>query len=225
MDISDKIIRTRPPKQHKIYQNIYTHRFSKEDFDKFREIEDENNVETINYNKWKNGINPNSGRKIKIGGKPYNDLSYKFSIFREYARFKKINKTEEEYIRETENLVKIQNAEKIEIDKKNSIIDEYNAHIDNIINEINNLKNWNDYLIYDGIKYGNPCKIRDGIHIENNCGGDIKYIEYESECAKCDNGWGCGSSPDRKGGSLRTFCTIIRTRSLCTKCNETVYMR
>jgi len=154
------------------------------------------------YTKYKNGINPDTDRKIKKNGRTYNKLKEEFIIKQLYHNIylediEDINYND--YNNETLMLNK-------DIDDKNTIITNENSIIKSVIEKINNLDNWNDYIEYKGKKYG-LSKYYNGIHRENNCMGEIilknKYtklysndrpfmsveretIYYNYECLKCN---------------------------------------
>jgi hypothetical protein len=79
------------------------------------------------------------------------------------------------YLQETE---KINN----DIDRENFLIQDYNKSVDNIIEKIQKLESWNEFIEFEEIKYGLVNKIKNNIHIENNCSGEMilsdKKIEY-----------------------------------------------
>jgi hypothetical protein len=85
---------------------------------------------------------------------------------------------------------------------------EWDNTIPIIKSKIDELTNWNDFIVYDGIKYGIKPYIN-GIHIENNCGGtkifcitifhlgnirpfmiEDDYDEHIYICNKCKCRWG-----------------------------------
>lgn len=68
-------------------------------------------------------------------------------------------------------------------------IKKYRQKVDEIIDQILNLQDWNDYIEFNDKKYGLP-KICGKIHRENNCGGTITSThkkELEWECSHCRN--------------------------------------
>lgn len=67
------------------------------------------------------------------------------------------------------------------IDNKNNDIKKYNNSIDKIIEEINKLNDWNNFIEFDGKKYGYPQKVKNSVHIENNCNGNMIFLREETE--------------------------------------------
>ena len=43
------------------------------------------------------------------------------------------------------------------------------------------LEKWDDFVVFEGNNYGLVDKIKDNIHIENNCGGEMIYSRSETE--------------------------------------------
>ena len=79
-----------------------------------------------------------------------------------------------EYIKETNSIYS-------EINIKNDRINEYNNIIDNVIEKIEQLKNWDDYIEFNCNKYGSVCEVKNNIHIENNCGGNMIFTHEDTE--------------------------------------------
>jgi hypothetical protein len=171
------------------------------------------------YKLWKSGRNYNSKskNKININGKLYNELGKKFILIHianyklfynsdssiyytyeyQYILFKNIYNIDwNDYFLKTKN---IYNEIKNEIDEKNKIIDEnnkkiidYNNKVDEIIKKINLLEKWDQYIIFNDVKYG-ISKIYNNIHRENDCFGIIKFNYHKPcECSTCENWRGCG---------------------------------
>lgn len=160
----------------------YPYRYTSEAFDKSHEMNNDP-VLRDHYNKWKEGINPRTNRKIKIGGKTYHSIKNNFMISflhgTHWCRVfysKLINIDQERYTEKNNQL-------NHETDKENEVIS-------SIIEQINCLESWNDYVKYDGIKYGLK-KVLNHVHRENDCFGQMEYDrEKEYECRGCKNGTG-----------------------------------
>jgi hypothetical protein len=173
-----EIKRCYPNKKQK---KIYPLRFNNFVFEKFNEMIIDEKLQN-DYKKWKNGINYNTNRKITIGGKIHTSLKQQFMI--KYGSFKGgfknilftslIGIDSIKYICDTEKF-------KNDIDIENNIIDDYNNNIDDTIKKIQELKKWNDFIEFEGIKYGIK-RIYNNIHRENDCNGEI--IEYY-KCRSC----------------------------------------
>lgn len=163
------IIRNLPEKKSLI---VYPKRYDKCVFDKFTELI--NNKKFIgDYNKWKSGINPETNRKIKIGGDTHRNLRYNFIVCDRvyYDELENINIVD--YMAETDVIHS-------GIDRSNATINQRNKLIYGIKNKINSLSNWDDYVEFDGNKYGTAKKVIECVHIENNCGGLMIFTHTTS---------------------------------------------
>ncbi len=172
---------------HKKLFYRYPLRHDKIVFDEYK-IMINNKVIQENYKKWKNGINFKTNRKITIGGKIHDALIDTFMVGRDHrVLFEELNDIDEdEYMKKT----KIINDK---IDKKNISIEKYNELICDVSIKINKLKKWNDFIIFEGDKYGIP-SVFNNIHRENDCFGKIKEENYEScQCHCCENWFGCSN--------------------------------
>jgi hypothetical protein len=176
----------------------YPYRYTNEVFDTFHEMYNDPVIRD-RCNKWKKGINPYSNRKIKRRGKTYDSIKNDFMIsflhghvF--YLKLKYID--EEKYKEETIQL-------NHETDKQNEIIS-------NTIEQINRLQNWNDFVMYDGIKYGLK-KVVNHIHREKDCFGQMEYDrEKEYKCRGCI------------GKNIRPYHCLCHTYTM-NKCNKCGY--
>lgn len=175
--MENNIVREYPTiKDNKLYKD----RYQKEHFEKYKQIKE--SIE--NYEKWKVGINFNTNRKIKIGGKIHKKLGYEHFYIKfgnsciKFTNLDDINI--EVYIQETEKL--------------KEEIDNYNLYVYNIINQINLLEKWEDYILFEGIKYGIPYVYKN-IHRGNNCFGIMieDYVE-SCNCHLCEDWGGCSNS-------------------------------
>jgi len=159
--------------------------------------------ERVNYEKWKNGINYKTNRKIKIGGKTHREFGYdNFYIrFELFTCLDGINK--EQYLQETDELNK-------QIKTNNKLITQYNAEVDAMIDKIKLLNNWDESLEFYGNQYGIPCLYMD-IHKENNCNGQMKVYKTKThECKGCRDGMPCN-------GSYTCNCYTVEIKK-CDKC-------
>lgn len=186
----DNIIRTYPNKLQ--YELLYKYVLNNIEYDKY----DFNRIklcfQDIDINKYISGINPHTGRKIKLDGKIHNKIFWnKYNIFyNKFNKFKNISEVDE-FINSIDiknNIIKINNDN----------IRLINKHIDNIINKINSIIDWNDYIEYNNIKYGISI-IYNNIHHYNNCNGTmINYDTINHECKGCcdgvafNGGYNCG---------------------------------
>lgn len=157
----------------------YAYRCTNDTFDKSREMYNDPLL-TERYHTWKEGINPRTNRKIKIGGKTYNTIKNDFmvsfnshgtwcSMF--YLTLMEID--QEKYTEETNQL-------NHETDKANEIIS-------STIEQINRLERWYDYVELDGIKYGLP-NVLNEVHREDDCFGKMEFVrETDYVCRGCRN--------------------------------------
>ncbi|KAL7714017.1 Uncharacterized protein QTN25_008442 [Entamoeba marina] len=201
-------------RHHPFFKNEeqYPNRYPEDVFIKFNEM-CKNTQLMKDYQKWKSGINYKTNRKVTIGGKVHNRVKDKFMIHYEHhcqshtsmqsILFEKVNDIDkDQYLSETEQINK-------GVDIKNLEIDKYNASVKQVIAEIEKLTNWNDYILFNQKKYGICEKVKNNVHVENNCGGSMIFshekkgyifrdrpfcnnysdIEITYSCYKCDK---CG---------------------------------
>lgn len=197
---SFKIERYYPNKKN---EKSYLLRYDNFVFEKFNEMNA--NIELQNdYKKWKDGINYKTNRKIKIEGKIHTELKQKFMINYGFSSvlFEDLNNINiHEYLQETK---KINN----EIDCENTEIKRYNVLVDIIIEKINKLNRWYEFVEFEGKKYGIIYKIKDNIHIENDCFGEMIFTHKKTTYRSND----------------RPFCICDDTETTyliynCCKCN------
>ena len=163
-------------------EQVYKNRYNKDNFEKYKEI----TKSMENYEKWKIGLNYKTNRKIKIGGKTHKQLGYEnFYIKRgtTYVLFTELDGINIElYIEETEKIKKE--------------IEDYNSKVYEIICKINLLEKWEEYISFEGTKYGIPY-VYENIHRENNCLGLITEDYSEGCSCHCCEDWGGCSNPTR----------------------------
>lgn len=174
MEENNIIIRSYPSNKE---TSIYAKRFNEHIFKIYK------NISRENFEKWKSGINYNTNRKIKIGGRTHYQLGYKdfyIPFNNGYILFTELDHIDIElYQKETDRLKK-------EIDAYNSIVRE-------VITKINLLERWEQYIIFEGKKYGIP-HVHNRIHKQNNCFGKIEKDYWEScKCHLCEDWNGCNS--------------------------------
>jgi hypothetical protein len=175
----------------KRYYPMYPYRYTNDAFDKFNEMYSDPEIRE-NCNKWKAGINPYTNRKIKIGGKTYDSIKDDFMIYFLYRTrwtrifYLKLNIDQEKYKKETLQI---------------------NHEIDSKIEEINRLKSWNDFVIYNGMKYGLQ-KVLNDVHRENDCFGKMEYDREKDYICR-----GCRFNKTRYHCLCYTF-----TINKCNKC-------
>jgi hypothetical protein len=177
--MENNIIRKYPMEKD---EQVYKDRYNKEDFEKYLEL----TKSMENYEKWKIGINHKTNRRIRIGGKIHKELGYENFYIKHgrysysYVLFTELDGINiEEYIEETEKIKKE--------------IEDYNSKVYEIICKINLLEKWEDYILFEGIKYGIPYVFYN-IHRENNCFGLITTVGYNAcSCSCCENWGGCSN--------------------------------
>jgi hypothetical protein len=178
-------------------ERLYKDRYNKEDFEKYKEIT--KSIE--NYEKWKIGINFKTNRKMKIGGKTHTRFKYEnFYINRGTTYNYSVLFTKLDGI----NIdLYIQDTEKLEEE-----ILSHNVKINELICKINKLEKWNDFVEFEGLKYGIP-KIYNNFHRENDCNGNIIKTEVcVMECREC-----------RGSTSFAEPCRCkYKTNTECVKC-------
>jgi hypothetical protein len=176
------IIRYYPHKKPLI---TFPFRYPSEYFDKCDVMKKDINLMN-DYDKWKNGINYKTNRKIKIGKKTHNLLSSKFIIRCHIFIDDVINKNKNDYLNETYEIYE-------KINKINDELNKYNENVESAIILINSLGDWNDFILFEGHKFGINY-IYNNIHMENNCLGNVMQECKKCSCSSCENWNGCGSS-------------------------------
>ena len=183
-------------------EKSYPKRYDNSIFEKLNEMNADTELQN-DYKKWKDGINYKTNRKIKIGGKIHSELKAKFMIYRcggiLFDTLNHINANE--YLQETE---KINN----EIDVENAVIKDYNKLVGSVIEKIQKLESWNEFIVFEGKKYGLIHKIKNDIHIENNCLGEMIFTHEKTEYTFNDR-------PFCNYDDKETTFSIYK----CTKCN------
>jgi hypothetical protein len=193
----------------------YPVRYDNSVFEKLNEMNGDMELQN-DYKKWKDGINYNTNRKIKIDGKIHRELKQKFMInyshnynltsqMRSYVLFENLNNiNSHEYLQETK---KINN----EIDLENDVIKDYNKVVDSVIEKIQKLEGWNEFIEFEGNYYGIISKVLNNIHRENDCFGEmIFHMEKEYECKGCRDGI-------MFNGSYKCSCYVYNINK-CSKC-------
>lgn len=202
-DESTKIERQYPIKNREV---SYPKRYDTSVFEMLNKINTDTKLQD-NYKKWKDGINYNTNRKITIGGKIHNELKRPF-IINGGILFDELNNINIcEYLQETEKINK-------GIDEENIVIKDYNKLIDNIIEKIESLEMWSEFIEFGGKKYGLIRKIKygnndnHGVHIENDCLGEMVFTYKETE-------WHINDRPYCNYADREQTYSIYK----CAKCN------
>ena len=166
------IIRTYPNYKNKLN---YPKRFNIEHFETFNKMIDDKDLMS-NYQKWKQGINYKTNRKIKIDRYTHKNIDcFHKNIFGDSIYIDDvININQDDYLKETIE-------EQKDIDNKNEEIQRYNDIVKSVIDKIENLDKWDDFIEFEGKYYGLVNKVRNNIHIENSCNGEMIFIETKRE--------------------------------------------
>jgi len=192
-------------KYPKLKAEVDIHRFyTEDDFDKYTEIITN---KLGDYEKWKKGINYKTGRKIKINGSTHRQLGFTFMIDKRYNAYTSVKIPFEQF----NGIDKVSYlSDVVEKKAQNENIKEYNKTVCEIIREIEKLKKWNDYVIFENHCYGIP-KIHNNFHRENDCNGNIKKTAIIiRECKGCRDGMPFN-------GTYTCGCDIVETME-CEKC-------
>ena len=179
-------------RQYPRYETEHTYPL-REDASVFEKVQQMNADAELqeDYRKWKDGINYKTNRKIKIGGRLHRKLEDKFQVSGVYItskhvhsfRLDKLNRIDaDEYLQETKNMCD-------EVDAKNCRIREYNKLVGSIIEQINNLERWGDFIEFEGKRYGIPRRVLNGIHVENDCLGDMVFTHKDTKYISNDRPW------------------------------------
>lgn len=182
----------------------YPKRHTKYTFKKYNQLV--NNTELMDiYDKLDKGINYKTNRKIKIKGDTYYKIIANLFMIENifFKNFEHINQNE--YMNET---IIIKNK----INNENKIIEKYNNVLPHIHNKIDNLKKWNDFIEFEGNKYGMPHIVNNNIHYDNDCFGTMIFSEQiERECKGCRDGI-------MFNGNYKCNCFLKKIYK-CNKCN------
>ena len=168
----ENIERQYPSKKLK---KTYPNRHDVSVFEKLNQMNADTELQN-DYIKWKDGINYNTNRKIKIGGKIHEKLKQKFMIYSyKNILFDTLNNINaDEYLQKNKKIID-------KIDNENDMIKDYNKLVDSIIEKIQKLEKWNDFIEFEGKCYGITSKVLNNIHIENNCLGEMIFTHKETE--------------------------------------------
>jgi hypothetical protein len=160
-------------------------RYSSDDIERYRI------KKTEEYTKWKNGINSETNRKIKIGGPTHIKLGKKngYYLGMEIQQISGYLPLLEKY--------QIDNAiETLRLEQKERDIIARNKLVDKVVQKITNFS-WEEFVEFEGVNYGIP-EFHNGFHMLNNCMGKeinvVKRWERECSCSCCENWSGCGRS-------------------------------
>lgn len=195
----NKIIRIQPPKYIFLDEKYPNEpekpgRITKEEFDNYDKLKKDSN-----FNKWRSGINPDTGRKIQVTGKVHNQLryTYKYNTIEYYNALDKINDIKE-YIKRTELLMDNYNKKKEYYNKEKDRVEKLiETNLNSFNEKFKNIINWDDYVEYKGEYYGIPhiTYINDEKnHNENDCKGKLFFDSYgPCECHLCEDWNGCSN--------------------------------
>jgi len=128
------------------------------------------------------GVNFETGRKIQKDGPTYRTLEERLlrgypSNIKRYMTISTDKEEREKYIAERVKESK-DDADKAE---------QWNKSLLQLENDVDLLTGWNDFVIFEGVKYGTRRKVINDIHIENDCNGRIVMIRCENIKNKIEN--------------------------------------
>lgn len=138
-------------------------------------------------NKLKHFINPLTNRKLKPTSKIYKKIRDNYKICNMWPDELIAHDSTKNYLKQYDMLCKM-------VDEENKILHTYNRSVEDAILQIDKLNTWDEYVIFNGEKYGLSRIVR-GIHAENDCGGTIILEKTEGrlcECRLCESWGGCG---------------------------------
>lgn len=175
---------------------ILENRLTEEDFIKY------NNEISIDpdYLRLCSGINPLTGKKIKIGGETYNRVLKNYTI-KNCKPSVIADIVISDYLNETTKMIKdnitYNEIHGYKIKQYNDLVDivnakyaKYNEECLVVIEKINKLETWDSFVEFNGLKYGIPT-IYENIHRGNDCMGTISK-EYElCTCLECTHMGSC----------------------------------
>jgi hypothetical protein len=192
LPLSNKI----QPRQYKSEKPIILeNRLTSEDFIKYNEISND-----PGYLKLCGGINPLTGKKIKIGGETYNRVLKNYTI-KNYKPSAIADIIISDYLDETTKMIKDNIAyneiQGYKIKQYNKLVDIVNAKYAKyteecliVIEKIKKLETWDSFVEFNGLKYGIPF-IYENVHRELDCMGTISK-EYElCTCLECNHMGSC----------------------------------
>lgn len=126
------------------------------------------------YQQLMSGVNFETGRKIQKDGPTYRALEERLlrgypSNIEMYMKISTDKEEREKYI-----------AERVK-DRKDDAdkAEQWNKSLLQLENDVDLLTGWNDFVIFEGVKYGTRRKVINDIHIENDCNGKVVMINYE----------------------------------------------
>jgi hypothetical protein len=206
-------------------------RYTKKHFDKYfvllRQFEEKEPWTVYECNALIEGKNLKTGRALSKTGTTYKKLkkafldrvSYGPLFYNIHALLKTISV--EEYLEKTDEMVQkhqaAYDAKCAEIEKMNLIIQEKNQHlvawnerIKQLEKEVMALTRWDEYVEFEGTKYGFPYETWNSVHRKNDCMGTVfSKFEY-CGCHRCEDWGGCG----RSGTTTETcsICGVINSR-------------
>jgi len=162
---------------------------------------------SVEYGKWLSGVNPTTGRKLKIDGRTHRKVGQDMNFDTIHIFKNNINqKNWEDYNAETLLIYNEIERKNIEIKKQNIIIEDLNV-------KRRCLPKWDSYIVYNDVKYGVNHIVND-IHRFRDCLGSVKVTHTTTEeCGKCDWGmWPCGHD-----------CMWVKNHLKCDRCHMVMY--
>jgi len=169
---------------------IHPYNFSQTDIKEYTSL-DSTIKNKINI--WMSGINPNTSRKIAIGGETYIAIGKK-NKWLKYEKIKHMLDKTETYNIKMKNYMKKCNI----VTKKNKKITEYKKELRKIIKKIN-ANSYNDYVSFKNIKFKKPDIVltkkselkQNNTYIHSKCGDQVNVVYVSCNCNDCINMYGC----------------------------------
>ena len=192
-------------------------RLTENDFEKFQQATEQAPKNQACIEMLKSGKNFKTNRQIKVNGPTYKKLMKELIVpllFMQHVQDKLGNKTQDQYLEESVQIKRTweqkETAELAAIDQYNLEVVSYNAEVKVVIEKILQLTTWDEFIEFNGVKYGLPPK--EG-HLTLDCDGRILVTEYSCSCHRCENwGW-CGSDGTRVKWCEKCGCFESSERS------------
>ena len=168
----------------------------------------------------------NNYRRLQIGKQTYNNLMAEFERFDYLYKMVNTHKwtiaTIIDYIENTTTPLSVKYQTELSQIKKQNKLSQilWDSIRHKLQHKINKLTDWNDYIEYDGVKYGLN-HIVDRVHRENNCMGKITDTPIPTDpcrCSSCENWFGCGRDIGAKYIKKCDNCEYTHTYTHHNKC-------
>jgi len=181
---------------HKRFAPSSPCRYSEKDFEAYNERDD------ATYQLWKRGTNPQTGRKVQVGGRTHARVGRMFRTGSCGWPFEVLEGIDQaQYNTETARLVS-------EHRREVEAVRAYNEERDAAVEQIGRLK-WNETVMFDGVHFGIP-EVHYDIHRRDDCMGRMNAKETWTEDVGRDRCFDC------------TFVYRTFTRHECEMCGHQI---